>query len=330
MRGIKIFLLMIILILIVINGFIYLAWMSLERTLLSSDYYEETISGTNLISILHEHLHENLPVRLLESLPAESTSESNEITAATFLELDETEQEIILIQLNILADTLAQTFNPAWFEEQTLAVIDEILAHLEENRDSINITLDMREKLQELRQELLIALFEESLTSAVFPIDNIELLADDLIATAEIPEQFNLSDSLAELGITSVTVELLSALSNFRSLMLYWPYIFFVLFLLFSILLAGPAGGLKWTGTAVIIFSLSAYIGIQFIKAIISVTLPGITEVVIAGQITISPVLINTLADLTASRVSHIPLISAAVGLIILSGGIVYSKIANS
>jgi len=317
---------MIILILIVTNGFIYLAWMGLERTLLSSDYYEETIRGTNLIPILHEQLHESLAVRLLESLPTESTTESNDITAATFLELDETEQEIFLIQLNILADTLAQTFNPAWFEEQTLAVIDEILTHLEENRDNIIITLDMREKLQELRQELLIALFEESLTSAVFPIDNIELLADDLIATVEIPEQFNLSESLAELGIASETVELLSALSNFRSLMLYWPYIFFVLFLLFSILLAGPAGGLKWTGPAVIIFSLSAYTGIQFVKAIISVTLPGITEVVIAGQITILPVLINTFADLTVSRVSHIPLISAAVGLIILSGGFFYGK----
>lgn len=326
MRIIKNILLLIILILIVINGFFYMAWIGLERTIFNFDYYNEIIRDTNIIPLAHEQLHEKLPLRLIENLPADSTSESNGITATTFLELDETEREIFLMQINILADTITQTFNPAWYEEQTLAVIAEILAQPAENQSYI-ITVDMKEKLLELRQELLIVLFEESLSSAAFPIDNIELLADDLIAIADIPQQFSLSDSLSEIGITAETTELLSALSNFRSSMIYWPYIILILLILFSILVAGPSAGLKWAGIAALIFSLSAYICLQFAKAFISVTVPGITEIVIAGQITISPVLINTLADLTISRLYDIPLISAAAGLLILTGGIFLDRI---
>lgn len=316
MRRLKIFLLILISIFVVLSGWFYLAGMSAERTVLSNSYYQDLAAETDLVSTLHQELRDSLPQMALQDITKE-------------LEADLTEQEKIFMEigLQIITDAFLQSFDEAWLEDQLLVVTDDVLAVIKGEQQTFTAVINLRENKEQFREKLINSLetLPAELTEMLdIPTAQTEQMAEQILTEMDLPDQIYLADLIAGNG-DKMPRDLKNAVSTVqttRGTYQYLPYFIFVLMLLLSFLLAGYAGGLKWFGGAVVFFSITFLVGIQFSNTLI---LPVVFSE-IKNELPFSPQLFYSAADYTVSSVLIIPLFTAAVGLIFIFSGIILGR----
>ena len=311
MRGLKVFLLILIALLVLMNGWIYLTSMNLERTILNSAYYQSLIHETDLTGTLYRELEESLPDILLEQIEGEI------IEAKT----DE-EEKLITASINIMITFFKQSFDEAWFEEQLILVIDDFLALFKGEQKHLSAVIDLSEGKESFIKA--VSAFVEKGTTAYR--DNLVLTPeyiDSLFNSMDIPDQLVMSELIGD-HINPTGLE--KVVSTQR--LAWWAYNYlsyaaFALFLLLSCFLAGFGGGLKWFGATSLFSGLTYLISLQLVKLIISPVLMS----ALSNDFTFLPNLINMIIENTINVISTGPIIYAAIGLAFIIIGTISSKI---
>ncbi len=314
MKGLKIFLLIIISILVVLCGWAYLAGMSAEQTVLSNSYYQGLVDETNLVSAIHEELQNTLPDMMLEGmtedLPDGITPE---------------EEEMMQTRLRLIVTAFTESFDTAWLEKQLLTVTDDLIALVKGEQQTLTATINLKEGKENFRNNLINAV--EALPDNVreeldMQEDQVEAMADQIITEMDLPDELSLAGLLEEDVLTAEMDDTLSTIQNYRSYS-YFSYLIFALLLLFSCLLAGLAGGLKWFGAAAMFFSVTYLLGLQLIRTVF----PAMIFAGVEGEPPFSTGLLHSVIDYTVAAATFVPLVSAAVGLVMITAGLVFNKI---
>ncbi len=356
MRNIKLVLLIFFSGLVLATGWLYIAWMSLEQTALSSDFYRGLIRETNIGYVAHPELQNYLSAMLLNRMPDRiggALLEEFDNDLEENAEEEEVDEETRQIWTNLIHSAVIQSYNSAWIENQVFAIVDENLPYIKGEQDSISGEIDLREIKASIKSRIiheLGTLPAESLRALNIPIistdlENFwggtiqdfnvqiepgiaEILADEILAQMDLPDEIRLDTFVAEADLPPQTDQAISAMNQVWELFQYWPYILLSLLLLITLLLAEPSAGLKWFGISTLIFSLTALLCLQVILYTITTLLLLMNNVVIAGA-SISPALVADIAAYTISRTMNVPLTGLVIGLVMLVGGMVIGLVSK-
>jgi len=309
--------------LVVLNGWVYLAGMSVERTILSRSYYQGLAGDTAIIADIHQELESTLALIIEESV-------TRELEKQVGTALTEPEKLIIRSRLQLITTALAEVFYEEWFEDQFLLVSDDLLALLTGEQENLTAVIDLGEGKDRMQEKLIASL--ETLPAGMrgklsIPADRIEIMVDQFMTEINFPEKLQMvyledtigNDSFAEIEMA------VSTLQRARGLYRFLPYLIFILLFICSIPVAGVTGALKWFGAATLFFS-TTFLGAAwfFQQNYVPELFTGI-EIENGWILSPDPVL-GAAADYTFLRILTMALVCAAAGALFLVGGIVSEK----
>ncbi len=319
MRGLKIFSLILIAIIMIISGWVYLAVMSAEKTILSSDYYEDLFNETDLIPSVYEELTDSF----VDIVFARALADMDRENRAVF----EEEKDLFIYAIS----TYWSVLDPLWIESQLLLVVEDVLTLIRGEQQVLTAVINMDDIENSFREIMVWETVDlpmeqlEELGGHTHPAV-VEARAASIARELGLSEEINLARIQAEITIPLEAEYLLSLYQQYRHIYIYLAYLLFGILLVSMILLAKPAGGLKWFGMATIIFSLSFLLSIRVLESIVADL--ALTETQ-AGGLPLSIGLIENVFAYIAESISTIALISAAVGLAFLILGVIWSFVLH-
>ncbi len=270
--GLKILGLILTSIILVITGWVYQAGMGMERTVFNTDYYRSLFQDVGLPPFLYQGLQE---------LGIPSAAGARGSTGTT--REDVTPGEAALME----------AFSEEWMQEQFLIVIDDILAVLDGEQESLTGAIDLREVKERLRHA---------------PDAELQAFAADW------PDQLLLQDVIGtETGAWNQFQKAIFPLQQARRIFRFAPYIVFAFLFLFCLLMAGFAGALKWFGAAALVSGIPFWMILQAGGSLIAALFPP--EITNEMQ----PVLRHIVTSISA-----VSLVYAGAGLALLVVGIMW------
>jgi len=309
MDGFKIFLLVLLSLLMIIGGWLYLAAMGVETTLLNTDYYRNIFRKTELPSLIYNEMEHILPEILHADMAA---AENIEYTG---------EEGLIDDRMGIILRAFTTAYDSVWLEEQLIIIIDDLLATVKGEKSGVSAFIDFEKGREQFFTEINTELDK-------LPAETREMLdiTDEEIAKlwgeSGLPAQIMIGDLIEENIPNEELQRVISIQRLSRFLFFYLSYALFALFLLFFCLLAGVSGGFKWFGSSVLFFSSTFLVGLQILRLLLA-------EVAIANipdYIAFSTAIFQTTINYTITRMSLVPLICLAVGLAFLIMGMIANK----
>ncbi len=349
MRGLKIVLMLVISFLVLLNGWIYLAWMSLENTVLDGGYYKGLMEDTDLILTVHQEALKNLPLVLPGLISEEIYTEMDE---AYIAEEGLDEETIREERWSFWGSTLNSVFSfvliPGWVEHHVELMIEDFLAYFKAEQVEDTAVIDLTAFKADFRQRLQFELEvqpEESLRRIGLDLENLEVVADqvtfdilpaDEVSTAALlegglivpappiatPDSRMDATRLLEEGIIPAGAgEVVDALRELRETLLLWSPIIFAALLIFVLLTAGTGNGLIWFGAAVSLFSFTGLLGLQLMRAVFSLLFLAVTEFHF-GLIEVSSSLLQAAVENAVSAASITPLVFLVAGVLMVAGGL--------
>ncbi len=324
MRGLKIFLLLVIAFIVIFTGWVYLAGMSAERTVLNRSYYQELIDETGLASTIHTELQEILPKLIIEEVIAEIDKEIDK-------NLNKLEKEAERKLAALITSSLADTFDEKWIEDQLLIVIHDFIFVAKGEQDELTALIIMREDKQDFREKMIASL--ENLPPPAkerlgLPEGEVELFVDKLMVEMDLPDRVYIVRLIEEEDeeLLAEIEQSLSTMQSYRGIYQYLSPIIFAFSLICSILLANVPGGLKWFGTSVAFFSVTFLLWIRlFLELFGQMLLPRVKEEIPL----LGPEMLQQMASHGAETVMIIPAISGSLGAILVLGGYLYGRITR-
>jgi len=314
-KVIKVILLVLISLLMVVVGWAYLAFISMDSTLLNEDYYEDLFIETDVASRFYYEFQDFFVDIVIDHVSADMDHE--ELSA--FKE----EEHLYLYSLNAFLDVI----KPAWIEKQSLQVVKEIVAFIRGDQEELLLVIEMDEIEDAVRRKMVSEIIElsreqlEELGGHNHPAI-VEASAARVIRELGLFNPINLNQ--VHDNIPNEVDNIIKLYQDYKSSVYYISYIFFGLALVLMMFLAKPAKGLIWFGVTTIIFSLSFLFGIQVLKNNIpDHLLSGIHE----SGLPISVDLIQLIVFYIAESINYIAFIAVAVGLVFLLIGLIWSLI---
>jgi len=360
LRGFRIPLLLLISFLVLLNGWIYLVWTSLENTVLDGGYYKRLIEETDLVLTVHQEAQRNLPQVLPGLISEEIYMEMDEAyIAEEGLDEETIREERWSFWRSNLNSVFSFVLVPGWVEHHVELLIEDFLAYFKAEQVEETDVIDLTSFKEDFRQRLLFELEvqpEESLRRIGLDLEDLDLVAEqvtfDILPADEVSSAALLegglivpaapiaaSDSrvdatrLLEEGlIPSGANETVNALSELRKTVLLWSPILFASLLILALLIAGIGNGLVWFGAAVSFFSFTGLLGFQFMRAMFSLLFLAVTEFNF-GLIEVSSSLLQTAVGNAVSAASITPLVFLVVGVLLVAGGLTvgnFTKRSNS
>lgn len=307
MKGLKIFVLVLVFLISVLSGWVYMAGMGMERTILNNDYYRDILDQGEIFSgILGQGMQQ-----MQKDMQDQSAEEHREA---------EMPEDI----MDIISAAFSEAFHEDWFAEQFLLVVDDVLAMVKGEQDGVNAVIDLEEGKERFRDELIVQfgmLPDEKLRELNLSPGGIEYAADEIAGEMDLPDKFVIEDLLEDIINPPMEIIILN-IQLYRDYFLFMPYLVFALLLIFSCLLAGFAGGLKWLGTAALISGLAFSGGVQIFRfAFIAPFIERFGEGIPVATETVSAFVTHTISIL-----SVVPLVFTVAGLLLLMAGIVLGR----
>ena len=302
MKGIKLFLLIIFLLLLIPVGWVFQAGLTAEHTVLNRDYYHDLLEETDLTAYFQELLHDRLFEDISEQIP-----------------------ESLAI---VLADALMIVFDENWLEEQILLITDDLLLYVKGDQPSVQAVIDLREKKEEVRYNLETALTllpDQLLTMLGFDPQEIGDFTEMVVDEMPLPDQIAVKELLSEEGEKGDLMTSLIRVRQYRSLYTYLTYAALVLLLLFNYLLAGVARASKWIGAAVIASGISFFMILQIVLMILLAPLTAALE----ADGLLRPEIVISVVEFSAARTAVIPIYFSLAGLALLLFGILAGKLVK-
>ena len=210
--------------------------MALEQTILSSDYYQKLNEEIGYIDQIYDAVLAELKEELLAEMPPGTAGKVREEFLESF-------DEIFL-----------DAFPREWLEVNFLLAVDNLLSFIKGEEDVLTFVIDQRENKMRLA-ETLRAISDQ--LAPDFPHDSepslelgIDAVIEEIMQELDLQDQVILAELLEEELSSPETVENIGRLQLYRGTVMRLPYLIWLFFLVFSCLLAGFSGGLKWFGVA--------------------------------------------------------------------------------
>ncbi len=315
MKVLKIFALILILLFTVISGWIYMSWMGMERTFLNHSYYRDIVSSEVIFPDMVDTVLHN--VYFSEGCPCCAGNDED-------MQLPPDMQEEALEEFNIITNAFHAAFPEEWLEEQYLLVVDDVLALVRGEQESVTVTIDLQDRKERFRDEIINQmekhLSDEETGNIEATREELETLAGVLSEEMDLPEQIEVAD-ITEHVLNPQAEQAIYNTQIFRQNFFLF-YFAFVLFIALNFLLAGISGGLKWFGAAALIAGSTFLGGIYLFR--IMVFEPLVTN--FGLWIPIEPAVISSISTQTLHVMSVVPLVFVAFGLVSLVAGIVVAK----
>ncbi len=309
MDVLKVFLLVLLSLLLIIGGWLYLAAMGTETTLLDTDYYRNILHETELTSIIYSEIEYILPELLFADKAADEDYDH------------EDEEGLMQDRMGIILRAFTTAYDSLWLEEQLLTIIDDVLAMIKGEKPGLTASIDLENRREQFLNEITAELDKlPAETREILDItdEDIALMWDEL----GLPAQLMVGD-LIEGNIPNEELQRAISIQRLsRFIFFYLSYALFAVFLLFFFLLAGVSGGFKWFGASVLFFSSTFLVGLQVLRLLL-------TEVAIASipdYISFPTGMFQTAINYTITRISIVPLICLAIGLVFLIIGMITKK----
>ncbi len=300
----KKFLLVVIGLFLVISLFVFFLLMGVNRSVLQQSYYEQLISETALVDEVYEFARHELPEMALEDMADEEDEEAPDF-------MEEKIGDILGIMLDV--------YDEDWFESEFLAASEQLTDVLGGRDDSLVITIDLTERRDVLRDEL-IAFFEdidaEERAEMEISDDEIEKFVDEFLAEFEFvnePLEVDLSEE----------EELVQVVENFNW---YRQLIFIAFGLFFFILLLSSYFILKWhmlkfIGIISLVMGLLFTGMVMILKGILGGFYGEVSE--LTNEV-ISRNVYEQIINITLNPFICVPVIVAALGLVMTVVSIVF------
>ncbi len=299
--GIKIVTLVFLSLVLVLAGTLYLAGMGAERTVFSSAYYHGLMQEVNLSFHLQTMIEQSI------------------------LEMGDDDPEGPPPQaLEVMAEAITSALDPDWIEEHVLLVVDDALALIKGHQNYLTAVIDLEAPKERLAANLASGL--ESLAPDVLEEMGMdpEMIGDQagfMVEEMDFPDRLELSELLAEGDGLSKVEEVVPQIQRYRGYLQIFVYAVFGAIFLACWGLAGLPGGLKWSGASVIISGVVFLCGLMGAQGLVSIRLAE------AGEIPLDPQVLVATAEYTVGRLYTVPIVYTAVGLVMLTTGIVGGKI---
>ena len=294
-----------------------MAWMVTEKTFLNPSYHRDIVTDEIIFSNIMDTMLHNV---YFSDGCACCTNDDGDIPLSPSIQ----EQE--LKETNIIANAFHTAFHEEWLEEQYLLIVDDILAMVKGEQESVAGKIDVQDNKERFREEI-IEQTEKHLSEEVDKIESIpedfETLAVALSDVMDLPEQLEVANTTEQF----LTPQMEKAIYNIQIFRQYFFlfYFAFVLFFVLSYLLAGKFGGLKWFGAAVLFAGLTFLGGIYLFRMMVFDPFVDLYH----NWVPLEPAVISSLSSQTIHAMSIIPLLFGAFGLALLVGGIVAAKKQN-
>ena len=312
MKVLKIFALILILLFTVISGWVYMAWMVTEITFLNPSYYRDIVSSESIFPDMMDTVLHN--VYFSEGCACCAGNDENIPQSPDM-------QEEALEEYNIITNAFHAAFHEEWLEEQYLLVVDDILAMVRGEQESVTVTIDLQDSKERFRDEIVNQmekqLADEKADNFEASPEELETLAGALTEDMDLPKQIE----VAEITEHVLNPQLEQAIYNTQIFRQYFFlfYFAFVLFFALNYFLAGISGGLKWFGAAAL-FAGSTFLGGIYLFRIM-VFEPLVDYY--GFWVPIEPAVISSMSTQTLHVMSAIPLVFVAFGLVSLVAGVV-------
>ncbi len=302
MKGLKLFALIVIFLVLISVGWMLQGGLSASRTIFNQDYYEQMLVETNLSTSIHELLQETILEEMSEEMPDHMAA--------------------------VVTRVLLMVFTEEWFEEQTIMVTDDFVRYVTGEQQSIQAVIDLREEKKELITMLEMALTvipEQILRVLGFTPEELYVLAEVLIEQMPLPDRLPVKQLLMEQEAGRDLLNLLTLARQFCSVYRYLTAAAFILGLLLLYLLSGPFGALKWFGMAALLSGASFYLVLQGWD----IAMPIILELGLINVDLLETTAFNNVFEYTATLITIVPFYYAIFGLTVLAVGAVSGKLLS-
>ncbi len=305
-NALKTLALVLVCIILIVSLWVHMAALSVERTVLSSAYYRGLFTEADIPAQLHAVIEEEITGQLRFQLIADAPA----------IEVPDEVKEILM-------GSFMHAFDQAWFERELLLVIDDFLAMVKGKQETLQAEIDLRENKRKMAEYLTanLKVFENTFgITEMFLGEGIGLNGEKLVREMSLPDRIMPAALMA--GIIkedSAQAQAMLMLQTSRSYFLFVPYLVIAALFLLNHLLAGTYGGLKWSGAAFLVAATTFFLGLRVIEYVfVTFFVTGLRQAIPFG----SDVFINA-AQYTVARASTVPIIIAAIGLILLVGSTV-------
>ena len=302
MKGLKLFAVIIIFLVLISVGWLLQGGLSANRTIFDQGYYEQMLVETNLSTGIHEHLQETILEEMSEEMPDHMAA--------------------------VVTRVLLMVFTEEWFEEQTIMITDDFVRYITGEQQSIQAVIDLREEKEELSAKLEMALTvipEQILRMLGFDPEELYLLAEALIDQMPLPDRLPVEQLLMEQEAGRDLLNLLSLARLFYIVYGYLTAAAFILGLLLLYFLAGPFGAMKWFGAAALLSGISFFLVLQGWDSFS----PLFQELGLIRSDLFETNLFINVFGYSINLIRHIPLYYSLFGLAALLCGIAAGKIIS-
>lgn len=340
MNALKIIGLIVLSILLVFTGWSYLLGMSIEKTVFNLSYYEEVLQleevdlDSFISGIIDQVEIDPENEQLEETIEHVDEEETQEPEEELFPEMDS------LIEA-MMTDALKETIEVTWVEEQLLLIIEDVLDLAKGETETLSVVIELDDLQDDFFDNLrnrVETISDDELIAAGVPEEEVDqfrsMFIEDFVTmmeegpaddgeSMELPASIDLGELMQE---GELSPEFEEALANTQRYHQYFPlthYAVFALILLFSCLLAGLIGGLKWFGATTLFTGITFLLGLLIARAVLLVPVAtGISE-----EMPFAADIVMAAAGYTITRLYSLPLIFALVGLVLLVGAIIAGRV---
>lgn len=257
MKQLKLMLLIFIFILLVATGWAFQVGISAERTIMSSSFYRDMISRTELVPYIHAALQEQLYSEISAVMPGNLAT--------------------------VVTTVLMTVFDEQWVGEQTLVVVDDLLGYLKGRQGDFEAVIDLRDKKEQLRLGIRGALDmiprQVIMMMGFDPLD-LEEMAAGLINELPMPDEIKVKHIITGQEERGNIYNSLDQFKRIRILYLYLLYPVFLFLFFLASKLTGVAGACKWFGGAALISGVTLSLVLQLVRSyyllpLLSAIVPG-------------------------------------------------------
>ncbi len=295
MKGLKLFCLILILVIMVLGGWFHQAGLTVEYTVLNGSYYSEMLAESGLIGELHSKIQREVAGEIAGQVPREAAL--------------------------LISEAIFSVFNVDWLEDQLIMVIEDWLRFMKGEQQDFKAVIELEAKKAELEARLnrLLSILPERVMAEAGIESGMEAqFAAGIMEEMDLPDQIRLDELLSEEEMIYELAEFSRSVQQFRFLYIYLPFAAYILLLIFNLLLAGWAGGLKWFGSGLIASGITFLAGMQ----LTSFALAGPVASSLSTEEAAFAEAIIAAASYTAARASMIPVIYTLAGLFFLVIGL--------
>ncbi|MDZ7611734.1 MAG: hypothetical protein U5L10_03140 [Candidatus Moranbacteria bacterium] len=303
MKALKILLLVLLFSFFAVAGSVFILAKSLDKTVLEKDFYEDIMQETNIVELLTRQVYSAIESRSGSASPEQ------------------------MQKAKIIQDAVRRAITEEWAEKNLLIAIEDFLAYLKGEQEELTavISLEGRKTIikENIREELKNQMNNQADSGAISPSarsqaqGQVDRELDKMLN--QIPDKIALADLINQ---SPESEQIKDNISQFQNVYSYFNAVSYTTLIILALLMfipAGIAGGLKWTGSGMLLSGA--------IASIVSLALSLMLPIIISNSAqAVNASAVEIFTKPLAGKIYLLSLVYAAIGIILIIAGVVCKK----